>query len=246
MTSTEHLDHCVIAEKSYAMGDGMMHVMVFPPEFRAVQHHFPIFFAKDPETGSFYPTALLGLEQDENLFLESHGWGAHYLPMMMERSPFFISFQSSIEGEKRPVVSIDMDSARVTKNKGIRLFQDSGEPSKYLQDVVKKLEAIHKGHQHNKDFASALLELELLESCNVEVGLEDGSQRKLTGFYALNEDKLHKLDGESLSSLHSNNFLHSIYMCLASYSRISTLVEKKNFLIRAKNKQFVSEKEVAN
>ena len=95
VTSAEHRNYRIITEKSYALGDGLMHIMVFPLEFRAIQHHFPIFFAKDPEDGSFYATALLGLEQNENLFLQDDGWGANYVPIMMERSPSLSSFQSS-------------------------------------------------------------------------------------------------------------------------------------------------------
>ena len=112
VTSTEHRNYRIITEKSYALGDGLMHIMVFPLEFRAIQHHFPIFFAKDPDDGSFYATALFGLEQNENLFLQDDGWGASYVPIMMERSPFFISFQSSQGNKEKPVVSIDMDSPR--------------------------------------------------------------------------------------------------------------------------------------
>lgn len=231
VTSAEHRNHRIITERSYALGDGLMHIMVFPLEFRAIQHHFPIFFAKDPEDGSFYATALLGLEQDENLFLQGDGWAANYVPIMMDRSPFFISFQSSQGNKEKPVVSIDMDSPRISETTGMRLFDDSGEPSEYLLNVVKKLEAIHSGHDHNKQLVKALTDYQLMETCNIEVELVDGSKRKLTGFYAINEDTLNKLDGEALSSLHSKNFLQSIYMCLASYSRIGILVEKKNSLL---------------
>ena len=57
------------------------------------------FSVKTQSLDSFYPTALFGLEQDQNLFLTEDGWDAAYIPMMIRRHPFLIGYQADSEHE---------------------------------------------------------------------------------------------------------------------------------------------------
>ena len=50
----------------------------------------------------------------------------------------------------------------------------------------------------------------------------------MVGFYTINEEKLHDLDGSVLADLNANGYLQPIYMALASYSCVTGLIEKKN------------------
>ncbi|MDC3106340.1 SapC family protein, partial [Gammaproteobacteria bacterium] len=149
----------------------------------------PIYFKKDPETGSFYPIALFGLEEGQNLFLDDRDmWDATYIPLMSRRHPFLIAMQSS--GDKKPVISIDMGNPRVNEIEGELLFKDDGQPSTYTKQIMKILESIHLGNQSNSDFISEILELDLLESFTLEVTLSDGSKHALSGFYTIKETTL--------------------------------------------------------
>ena len=76
LSKDHHGDLKVITDRGQAYGDNVMHSMTFALEFRDIQSCYPIFFCKDTETGTFYSTALLGLEQDHNLFLSDTGWDA--------------------------------------------------------------------------------------------------------------------------------------------------------------------------
>ena len=106
-----HKDLKVNTTRSEMYGDNVMHAMTFPLEFRDIQSCYPIFFSKDSESGKFYPTALFGLEQNENLFLSDDGWDATYIPMMIKRHPFLVGYQDAPDhdGGKKAVVSIDLD-----------------------------------------------------------------------------------------------------------------------------------------
>lgn len=221
----------VITDRSYTLGDGIMHAMIFATELRASQAHYPIFFCKDNETGTFYPAALFGFEQGENLYLENNTWSASYVPMIVERHPFLIGFKSqdgAADANRAPVVSIDMDSPRVSRENGRRLFNDDGQPSEFLGQSVQLLDAVHRGHSDNKGFIEVLLRYDLLESCTMDIGLVDGTQRKLLGYYTINESKLRELSGDILTLLHAGNYLERIYMVVASLSNMGTLIEKKN------------------
>ena len=118
LSQSEHAKLRVITERGAAYGDNLMYAMTFPLEFRNIESSYPIFFAKDGESGQFYPLALFGFQRDENLYLKGSHWDATYMPMMVERNPFLIGFQQSPDvenGEKRPVVSINIESPRITK-----------------------------------------------------------------------------------------------------------------------------------
>jgi hypothetical protein len=234
LNNTVHRDLRVITELGEAYGSNVMHAMTFPMEFRDVQSCYPILFCKDPESGQFYPTALFGFEKNQNLFLNEDGWDATYIPMMIKRHPFLIGFQADPdkgEDAKKPVVSIDMDNPRISETEGESVFTDSGDNSGYLKDSMARLEAIHRGHEHNKLFIEALLKNELLQSFTLEITLNNGSNNQLLGFYTIDEENLHKLKAEALALLHTKGFLQAIYMIMASFSRIRPMIDKKNALL---------------
>lgn len=225
-----HKQTRVITQRSAKYGDNIKYAMTFPLEFRNIQACYPIFFSRSKESEDFFPIALLGFENHENLFLGDLGWDAPYIPMMVERQPFLIGYQGAADGEgqKKPVVSIDMDSPRVSEELGEALFEDSGQPTEFLKGVMGKLEALHQGHEHSRGFMSALTALELLESVTLEINFDNGSSNQLLGFYTINEQKLNELGGDSLGELNAKGYLQPIYMAMASHARIRTLIEKKN------------------
>ena len=151
--------------------------------------------------------------------------------MMVQRHPFLIGYQGSDDEDKKPVVSIDMDNPRVSEEQGEILFEETGQPTEFLKDVMGRLEALHQGHEHNKGFIAALTALGLIEPFTLEITLDNGSTNQLLGFYTINEQKLNELDGENLGGLNAG-YLQPLYMAVASYARIRTLIEKKNALLQ--------------
>lgn len=230
LNNVEHQNLKVITERSARLGDDVCFAMTFPLEFRHIQSCYPIFFRKDANTGKFSPIALFGFEPRENLYLSDDGWDAHYVPLMIKRHPFLIGFQR-VEGEgdtTNPVVSIDLNSPRVNETEGEALFLEHGGISEYLTSMMEILETIRLADEMNTGFVETLLKLDLIEAVTMQVELKDGSKHELLGYYTINEDKLAELDGETLAELHSQHYLESIFMILASMSCFRTLVEKKN------------------
>lgn len=228
LNNVEHQNVKVITERSARYGDDVHFAMTFPLEFRQIQSCYPIFFRKDANTGKFSPVALFGFQPRENLFLSDEGWDARYIPLMIRRHPFVIGLQQGQGDSKQEVVSIDMNSPRVNESEGEALFLPHGGVSDYLSSVTEMLETIRLASEMNEPFVEALLELDLVESVTMQIALKDGSKNELLGYYTINEDKLQALDAETLGKLHSQHFLESIYMMLASLSSFRTLVEKKN------------------
>ena len=138
----------VITKRSAEYGDNIKYVMTLPFEFRDVQSSYPIFFQKDAESGKFFPVALFGFDNDENLFLSESGWNAPYVPIMIRRQPFLIGFQQDSDNPeaKTAIVSIDMDNPRVSESEGEELFPKQGGTSEFLQKMTGNLELIHQGN----------------------------------------------------------------------------------------------------
>lgn len=230
LNNVEHHNIKVITDRSARYGDDVHFALTFPVEFRQIQACYPIFLRKDANTGQFSPVALFGFQPGENLYLDDQGWDATYIPLMIRRHPFVIGLQQ-VQGEgdtNRHVVSIDMNSPRVNESEGEALFLPHGGISDYLSSMTEMLETIRLASEMNAGFVDALLELDLIESVTMHIGLKDGSKNELLGYYTINEDKLQQLDGETLGRLHSQAYLESIYMILASLSCFRTLVDNKN------------------
>ncbi|GGD34019.1 SapC family protein [Croceicoccus pelagius] len=221
-----HRDLRVRMEPGADLGDQVMSCIAVPNEFRQVQADFPILFHKNQETGAFNAVALFGFENGENLFLENGKWNAGYRPLALSIQPFLIGRSRDEDGVAQ--VHIDMEHVRIDDAEGVRVFDESGQATPYLEDVAEKLGRLDAGYRASEGFFAALKRWDLLEPFTLEVTLNDGAKRSLVGFHILNEDRIRGLDGAALGELHAAGYLMPIFMALASLSHITDLVARKN------------------
>ena len=231
LNNVDHKDVRVLTTRSAELGDSVWYTLTFPHEFRNIQRHYPIFFTKNPENGQFQAVCMFGFEDGENLFLDKEGWDASYIPLSIVRQPFLIGFQHQQEEggvNTQTVISIDMDSPRISSTEGEPLFLEHGGSSDYLEQMNSVLDLVNQGFQRNQAFVDMMLGMDLLESFVLDVELNDGSSHRLSGFYTINEDSLSKLTGDDLVILNNNGYLEAVYMVVASMSNIADLVERRN------------------
>ncbi len=224
--------------KIYRMGRGydLSLTPIFPVEFVAVQSEYPMFFIKNAESGHFDPVAILGLVENENLYLGDDGWDAEYVPLAIERQPFLIGYQEKDDGGvpvKVPVVHIDMDNSSVNEQEGEALFLAHGGESPFLERMSSILMAIDQGHHVNRSFSESLVGLELIESVTLNIEFNEGSKQTVQGLFAVSEEKLNALSANGLEVLHRKGHLRDIYMMLASMPNLQKLIERKNRLLTA-------------
>jgi hypothetical protein len=225
LNNVDHKDLRVITSRSAQYGDDVMYAITFPAEFRNIQAHYPIVFRKNAQ-GQFESIALLGFQERQNLFLTRRGWDATYIPLTIERLPFLIGFS----GDKQPMMHVDLDSPRISRTEGEALFLEHGGNTEYLERMSSVLLAIHQGIAGVQPFVAALLEHELLESFVLDVQLANGSQNRLAGFYAINEERLLGLNGAVLERFNRAGYLQAIHMAIASLSQFRALIERMNKL----------------
>jgi hypothetical protein len=230
LTREAHGELRVLTERGEGYGDAVMCCLVVPDEFRRVQDEYPILFRLNAERDSFSALAMFGFENGENLFLENGRWDARMRPLAMEVQPFLIGGTGPASENKQ--VHIDLASPRLGKGEGVRVFDELGRPTPYLEQVAEQLGALDAGYQGSQDFLAALRRHELIEPLVLEVTLDDGSTNRLVGYHVIDEERLQQLDPASLAELHEEGHLMPIFMAVASLGRIGALVERKNRRLR--------------
>ncbi|MES2824965.1 MAG: SapC family protein, partial [Pseudomonadota bacterium] len=171
-------------------------VMILPNEFAKVQREYPILFRKDPETGHFFPVALLGLEENENLFLDDNAtWSTRYIPQAMKQGPFIIGLQQQ-QTEQRLVVYVDLNDSRVQPNAAPALFNADGTSSSVLTEIKNVLSARHEGSAPLEPMIEAFLKYDLLERVMLEIVLAKGTTIKFDAGYTVHIEKLMALEND--------------------------------------------------
>lgn len=226
-----HQDVKILTQHHPKFGDHHSYAGVVPTEFEFAQADYPIVFRKN-SAGSFEAIVLLGLEQQENLFLSESGWDAHYIPLSIQRRPFMIGFQTQ-DGAQQPVVHIDMDSPRVNVEKGESVFMPHGGQSGYLQEVSGVLNTLHHGHQELTTLINSLNDMQLIEKVDISVTLINGETLVLDDLFTIHQENLAGLNSDSVSQLHQQGFFKYSYMMIASLSNLTKLIERKNKSIQA-------------
>lgn len=227
LNPSDHADLRVHTAASAAFGDNVMACLTVPDEFRVVQAHYPIVFRRDISTGAFSALALFGFQNGENLFLNGNHWDARYRPLAQAIQPFLVGRPAS--GGDAAQVHVDISSPRIsTGGEGVRVFDEDGLPTPYLETIATQLGDLDHGYRKASDFYSALDRLGLLEPFTLEVPLNDGSRHSLVGYHTIAEEQLAALDGTALGDLQAKGHLLPIYMALASLSRFGDLVARKN------------------
>ena len=217
----------VQAQPGADLGDATMACITVPLEFRRVQNEFPILFRRDLKTGELSALALMGFENGENLFLEDGRWTARYRPMALAIQPFLVGRPATGDGPAQ--VHVDLSHPRIAPtDEGIALFDEHGQPTPHLEKVTAMLGDLDEGYRASKDFFDALERYQLIEPLAVDVELEEGSQHRLVGYHAIDEDRLIALDAQALGDLHRAGHLMPIFMALASLSNLSELARRKD------------------
>jgi len=232
LNNVSHQNLKVITRFGAEFGDNVGSVLIFPTEFVELQKEYPILFRRNLETQRYHATALLGLNQSENLFLNPEigsGWAASYIPASVAKGPFLIGFQSQDSGKtQNTVIHIDLDHVKVNQQEGYPLFLEHGGNSPYLEHIAKVLNLIHQGMIVQDAMFDMFSELDLIEPIDIDIDLNNGEKYKLVGNYTINEEKLTALNGNQLEKLNKMGFLHLAYAVITSLTNIRKLTEIKN------------------
>tara|TARA_R110000850_G_scaffold73647_30_gene161683 strand:+ start:1796 stop:2524 length:729 start_codon:yes stop_codon:yes gene_type:complete len=191
---------------------------------------YAVIFSAPNAEGEHTPLAVMGVKQGENLMLNDDGTiNARYIPAFVRRYPFV--FAGGNDAESLTLCIDEQSKALVADgSRGERLFDDNGEQTDHLKDVIKFLQDYQYRAEMTKAFCKKLKELDLLEpmQANIEFNGNAENNMSIKGFYTVKREKLKELGEEQVMDLFKKDGLELIYAHLQSLSNLNRLVELKN------------------
>ena len=189
-------------------------------EFPNAAAEYAIVFAGSDEV--IMPVVILGVQENQNQFIDADGnWDAKFIPAFVRRYPFVFSIT---DDGANFTLCIDEDFSGCNQNGvGERLFDAEGERTQYLGNVLNFLSEYQAHFKRTQAFCNKLKELDLLESMQAQVTLPSGKKTSLTGFMAINREKLKNLPGDTLAELSKTSELELMYTHLQSMRNFSAM-----------------------
>ncbi|KPV92152.1 SapC [Pseudoalteromonas sp. P1-30] len=222
-------------QKAQSHAENINMIPVVMAELNQIAVQQPIVFAKNSETGEFTLNALLGFEQHENLFYQHSQWQGVYLPLQLQRQPFFVG-DTHAKQTQYPVC-INLNSPAVINNQAQSqndlepIYTQNAEESGYFKKIKQCLGHLLQGEIDNKKLIDTLLQHELLQPLSLEVTFQNRQKTKLNGLYTINQERLAQLDSDKITLLHQRALLPAIYTVITSLGQIYPLIERKNAVL---------------
>lgn len=229
MSDTTRLDNVtharlrIVTGHGAKYGDAVNQIALFLPEFEAAQRHYPILFRR-PENGPLQAVAILGLERDENLFLDGERWAAAYVPAMARRGPFLIGM-----ADGQPMIHVDLAHPRILEGgeTGEPLFLPQGGHALALEQALDALRAIHLGHDAAPDMTRLFDELELVQPVSLNVQVADNHSYNFKDYLAITPERIAALDGAALARLNEARLLMPAVFAASSLANMNQLIARK-------------------
>ncbi len=190
-------------------------------EFAEAARDYPIVFTGSADVGGM-PAVLLGLSQDNNLFVETDGrWAKEkYIPAFFRRYPFVVANQDASPEN----FTVCVDQPFVCEGEGgVKLFEDSGEDAPALTRALSFLADYQGAVQRTREFMQQLHASKLLVPRELKVGRAGSEPHTLSGFSVVDETRMQKLSARALDKLSKAGVLGFIYVHLMSLSNIQRL-----------------------
>ncbi len=178
---------------------------------------FPIGFVADGD--GMIPVGLQGFRPGQNLFVTADGrWIGAYVPAVYRGYPFAMA--TTEDGQR--VLCVDMDSGLVGEGPGEPFFDDHGEPSRPVRDVLSFLQQVHDNGAATRKMCAALQAEGLIVPWPIVVkGPED--DLPVEGLHRIDEAAFHGLDAQALHRLHQAGALTMLFCQLLSMQHLQML-----------------------
>ena len=218
----QHKNVSIRSGADYGFAKDVNSVPLMAVEFEPACAEYAIVFGG--EGSGIMPLALLGIRDNENLYVdENRSWNAKYLPAFIRRYPFVFS---SADGS-RFTLCLDEEYQGVNrKGLGERLFDAEGERTQYLQNVLNFLQAYQAQFEATRAFTQRLVDLDLLEAMQAQFTLRSGQRITLGGFMTVSRTRLRALSGDALARLAAGGDLDLIYAHLHSQRNFTPTAER--------------------
>lgn len=213
VSRARHGGSSVQAGGDFSFARSVNSVQLMAVEFPAAAAEYAIVFAGNDD--ALLPAVILGVRNNENLFLAKDGaWRATYVPAFVRRYPFV--FSSSDDGKAFTLCLDESFPGFNREGRGQALFGEDGQPSPYVDSVMKFLQEYQAQFQRTQAFCRKVRELGLLEPMQAQISTAAGERLSLGGFWAVNRGRVKALPGDKLAELAKTDELELLYLHLQS------------------------------
>ena len=199
ISKERHKDLHVRTGHDYGFASEVTAIPLLVSEFESASHEYPILFSEADNI--LTPGALVGLRDGENLFVTSdQGWDASYVPAFIRRYPFVLSHD---EDSETFTLCIDEGfSGCDLAGEGDALFDESGESSAFLQQMMDFASEYQREFQATRTFCDMLSSLDVLTEATVKFHLGDGQMQVIKGMLVVDDELLKylpEIDSQSVA-----------------------------------------------
>lgn len=205
--------------KDYSFAKEQKNAPITTSEFYEACKDYPILFIKDIND-QWMATVMLGYKENENVFVDKEGkWSKHkYIPAHMRRYPFIFA---TAKDSTTLTLGVEKDYKEKAKKDNARnLFDEKGNNSKYLDDILGFLNHYHQDSLETSSFIKQLEDWNLLEEKNANIVISKEEQYNINGFFIVNEEKLKHLSKKKKEEICNKNAYPLITAHLISLSNI--------------------------
>ena len=154
LNSVAHRSMKVAPVSNFSFSRGLNSVVIVGQEFLEAAKFYPVVFTKAQDQ-DVIPVALLGLRNNENLFVDAGGrWREGcYVPAFFRRYPFILA--SNVGQDGSFAVCIDAAYDGIGKENGMALFDARGNQTEEFRRVVEFLRNYQAQHENTKNFINS-------------------------------------------------------------------------------------------
>jgi hypothetical protein len=196
-------------------------------EFAPAARDYPIAFISGDGGKSFVAMAILGIENQQNLFVGTDArWDSTvYLPAYVRRYPFCMT-RVSVNGAEQSQ-RIACVEKRALDDKGEALYDAQGEPLPSWAERLKLLFEYEADLARTDEMSRALAGLGLFEAFTMQAVPKQGTPLAVTGLHRVSEQKLNELPADKLKELAQAGRLARVYAHLVSLHNFARLLDRR-------------------
>ena len=205
---------------SYAFASARCLVPLSGVELTKAVMGLPIAFALDE--GVYVPVAVLGLEDQQNLYVGPAGeWLGSYIPAELRSYPFLLASSA----DEQRVLCVDEGSGLVVDgNAGEQFFNADGSMATPLQSVFGFVSELENSRAPTRAAMDALQKLGLIQpwDLTIEIG---GSSHRIGGLHRIDAQKIDSLADEEFVTLRQHGALLLAYLQAMSVQHMTKLLK---------------------
>jgi SapC len=223
-------EHHVVLPAAGTLPPVFHSMMVIPlsySEFSIASHDYPVVFVSGDQGKSVAAMAVLGLEQQQNLFVApGPSWDNNvYLPAYVRRYPFCMT-RVNVGGTEQ-ADRIACVEKRAISAGGDALHDAKGDATPIWEALRKFLFEFETDLARTEAMCRMIVELGLLEPFTMQATPNQGEPLSMTGMFRVQEQKLAELSADKLKELAQNGVLPRLYAHLMSMSNFNRLLLRR-------------------